>query len=258
MSVAQQLGLRAPEGDLFVQACSRWPGWVGEHPVLDVGVDLPGLRDWALDAPPAQANEVLLVLARLGAPDGGGERAATGALLWVLMPGAVRVAGRLAPFSNRIDELVAAQLWISARTLAWSEGVRVAPTVLMNTRREVLRDLGVTTTCHERERPVEDLDLLAGPVLEQTSAAAVDRLHGLLGEARRAGVVTREECQVLLALSEHARTRSTSCGRAGLLSRASTTRVARERGVSHTTVVRRAHRALEALRSTYAPQARTA
>jgi hypothetical protein len=222
-------------------------------------VDLPGLRDWALDAEPARANDVLLVLGRLGSPGGGDQRAATGALLWVLMPGAVRVATRLARFDDRIDELVAAQLWISARTLAWSDRVRVAPTVLMNTRREVLRDLGVTTHCHDRELAVEDLDLLAGPTpVETTSPAAVDRLHGLLRDARRAGVVSREECQVLLALSEHARTRSNNVGRAGLLSRASTARVGAERGMSHTTVVRRAYRALEALRSTYAPQAWTA
>lgn len=254
MSVARQLGLQAPEGELYLQACSRWPRWVAQDPVLGVGVDLPGLRAWALDAAPPRANEVLLALARLGAPDGGGDRTATGALLWVLMPGAVRVAARLASFSEQVDELVAAQLWISARTLAWSKGVRVAPTVLRNTRREVLRDLGITTTCAQRERPTYDLDLLAGPSGEGTCPAAVDRLHGLLGQARRAGVVTPEECHVLLALSEHACTRAISYGRAGLLSRASTARVAADRGMSHTTVVRRAHRALEALRATYAPQ----
>lgn len=255
MSVAQLLGLQAPEGELYEEACARWPAWVGQDPVLEVGVDLPGLREWCLDAPPTRANEVLLALARLGAPDGGGDRAATGAMLWVLMPGAVRVATRLAPFSDRVDELVAAQLWISARTLDWARGVRVAPTVLMNTRREVLRDLGVTSTCQERERPVDDLDQVPDRTREASCPGAVDRLHALLGQARRAGVVSPEECQVLLALSEHASTRATSYGSAGLLSRVSTARVAAERGMSHTTVVRRAYRALEALRATYAPQA---
>lgn len=254
MSVADQLGLQAPGGDLFNQACSRWPRWVERHEVLAVGVDLHGLRDWSLDADPARGNEVLLTLARLGAPDGEGEPAATGALLWVLMPGAIRLARQLARFDERIDELVAAQLWVSARSLAWSHRVRVAPTVLMNTRREVLRDLDVTTKFQRWERPVEDLDLLQGPLLERTCPTAVDRLHSLLDHACRAGVVTRQECQVLLELSEHSRTRSNSFGRAGLLSRGSTTRVAAERGVSHTTIVRRAHRALEALRDTYAPQ----
>lgn len=255
MSVATALGLTGWDCDLLATARSRWDTWAGLHPCLDVGVGPEGLRQWSLDAAPARANEVLLALARLGAPDGGGDRAATGAMLWVLMPGAVRVATRLAPFSDRVDELVAAQLWISARTLDWARGVRVAPTVLMNTRREVLRDLGVTSTCQERERPVDDLDQVPDRTREASCPGAVDRLHALLGQARRAGVVSPEECQVLLALSEHASTRATSYGSAGLLSRVSTARVAAERGMSHTTVVRRAYRALEALRATYAPQA---
>lgn len=55
MSVAQLLGLQAPEGELYEEACARWPAWVGQDPVLEVGVDLPGLREWCLDAPPARS-----------------------------------------------------------------------------------------------------------------------------------------------------------------------------------------------------------
>ncbi|WP_405034739.1 hypothetical protein [Ornithinimicrobium sp. LYQ103] len=257
-NVAAALGLTGMDCDLLVQAGSRWADWARTHPVLEVEVDLPGLRDWALDADPVQANGVLLALAQLGAPDGGDERAATGMLLWVLMPGAVRLARRLAPFGPQVDEVVAAQLWISARTVAWQNRVKVAPSVLLSTRREVLLDLGVTTPWRDREELVDDLDRLPEPAIAASSPRTVDLVHALLADARRRGVVSREDCRVLLALSEHTSTPCTGNGRGGLLSRAAAHRVAREHGVSRTTIFRRAHRALVALQDAYADQVRIA
>lgn len=258
MSVAQLLGLQAPEGELYEEACARWPAWVGQDPVLEVGVDLPGLREWCLDAPPARANEVLLALAELGAPDGGGEAAATGMLLWVLMPGAVRLSRSLVRYGPDVDAAVAAQLWISARTVAWRNRVKVAPSVMLSARRGVLLDLEVTARWVDHETPSEDMDLLPAPAPDGGSAGAVDLVHELLADARRRGVVSRQDCRVLLDLSEHTTTRTTTLCRAGLLSRAAAHQVAREHGSSRTTIFRRAHRALEALQATYADRARTA
>ncbi|MFB9733431.1 hypothetical protein [Ornithinimicrobium kibberense] len=258
MSVATALGLTGWDCDLLATARSRWDTWAGLHPCLEVGVGPEGLRQWSLDAAPARANEVLLALAELGAPDGGGETAATGVLLWVLMPGAVRLSRSLARYGPDVDEAVAAQLWISGRTVAWRNRVKVAPSVMLSARRGVLLDLEVTARWVDHETPSEDMDLLPAPAPDGGSAGAVDLVHELLADARRRGVVSRQDCQVLLDLSEHTTTRTTTLCRAGLLSRAAAHQVAREHGSSRTTIFRRAHRALEALQATYADRARTA
>ena len=65
------------------------------------------------------------------------------ALAWLLVPGACLLANRLATLSPVIDELVAAQLWIEVRTFGPGGGRRVAATILRNTRKGVLRELGV-------------------------------------------------------------------------------------------------------------------
>ena len=198
MSVAQQLGLTEPYGDLMVCAGERWGRWRCTRPVLDVCEDLQGLRDWVRQAEPHDANQVLLALGELGAVDGHDDPAATTALLWLLLPGAVGIARSLQPLSTRIDELVAAQLWICARTLSWSKGIWVAATVLMNTRREVLTDLGLGQGARaaRTESASPDLDLvlaLAGPSAHLVGhtkehdhlTAEADYLHGLLQVTRR-------------------------------------------------------------------------
>ncbi|SOC51187.1 hypothetical protein [Ornithinimicrobium cerasi] len=258
MSVAAALGLTGWDCELLTTARSRWDTWNGQHTCLDVGVGLEGLRQWSLDADPPRANEVLLALAELGAPDGGGEAAATGVLLWVLMPGAVRLSRALSRYGPDVDEVVAAQMWICARTVAWRNRVRVAPSVLLSARRGVLLDLQVTARWADAETPSQDMDLLPAATPDKGSSGAVDLVHELLADARRRGVVSGQDCRVLLDLAEHATTRTTTLCRAGLLSRAAAHQVAREHGTSRTTVFRRAHRALEALQATYADRARTA
>ena len=62
--------------------------------------------------------------------------------LWLLLPGASLLARRLRGFSPIIDELVAAQLWVEARTLPATTTQRVAAIILRNTLREVLLELG--------------------------------------------------------------------------------------------------------------------
>ncbi len=270
MSLATQLGLEQPQGDLLVSACARWEGWQQAHPVLAVCDDLLGLRDWVRAAAPDEANEVLLALAELGAADGGDDPAATAVLVWLLLPGAVGVARALMPLSERIDELVAAQLWICARTVSWRKHVWVAATVLMNTRREVMTDLGLSMDARaaRAELPSADPEHLTGPGLSaqpvgtcvphSTAAADVDLLHGLLQDATGAGVVSPDDCHLLLRLAEHASTRRGGRGRGGLFARSSAADVAQEWGVSRATVTRRADRALRALQDSYARTARVA
>lgn len=265
MSVAQQLGLEVPYGDLMICAGERWGHWQSSHPVLRVCEDLFSLRDWVWHAEPNDANEVLLALGELGAVDGGDDPAATTALLWLLLPGAVGIARSLQSLSNRIDELVAAQLWICARTLSWAKDIRVAATVLKNTRREVLTDLGVghDAKAARTESASSDLDLvlaMAGPsayMVGHTPAndhwtAEADLLYGLLQDATNAGVVSSQDCDLLLQLAEHADTTRNGRGRAGLIGRTSAAQVAHAHGLSRATIARRADRALNALRYAYA------
>lgn len=270
MSLATQLGLEQPHGDLLVSACARWKEWQCTHPVLGVCDDLLDLPGWVRLATPDEANEVLLALAELGAADGGDDPAATAALLWLLLPGAVGIAHALMPLSERIDELVAAQLWISARTVSWAKGIWVAATVLMNTRREVMTDLGLSMDprAARAEVPSADPELLMAPgvgarpvgvcVPQGAAAADIGALHELLEDATGAGVVDEDDCHLLLRLAEHADTPRGGRGRGGLFARSSAADVAREWSVSRATVTRRAERALRALQDTYAKTVRSA
>lgn len=262
MSLETQLGLEAPHGDLWVLACEGWHGWKHTAAVLDVCDDLTDLRPWVRRAEHAEANLVLLTLAELGAEDGGDDPAATGALLWLLLPGAIRMAHALSPLSERIDQLVAAQLWISARTVSWRKGVRVASTVLMNTRREVLTDLGVSASARPRETPVRDVEMLelaghrrSGP---PSTSGSCDLLYDLLEAAADEGLVGLEDCRILLELAEVAQSPRACRGLAGLLAREAASSVAARRGISRSTVARRARRSLAVLQHTYATQVRSA
>ncbi|USQ77789.1 hypothetical protein [Ornithinimicrobium cryptoxanthini] len=255
MSLERQLGL---EAEPLVAACSRWCAWQRFHPILGVCDDVHDLRAWVKQADPAEANEVLLALGEIGAVDGGDDPLASTVLLWLLLPGAIRMARSLLPLSDRIDELVAAQLWICVRTVSWRKRVRVASTVLMNTRREVLTDLGVSSSGRPRVFPTANVELLEGSPSPQDNDAAFDLLHSLLQEATSTGLVSRDDCQLLLRLAERSDAVRVACGHGGLLARSATSSVASEWGLSRSTITRRAQRALAALHHAYASEPRSA
>lgn len=262
MSVGTQLGLEMPDGDLWVSACDRWHGWRRARPELEVCDELVDLPAWVRQHEDRdEVNEVLLALAEMGAVDGGDDPAATGALLWLLLPGAIRLANSLSPLSVRIDELVAAQLWICGRTVSWPKRVQVASTVLLNARREVLTDLGVGNSGRRREVPVQDVELLERAAHPDGGPAVTgpwDRLYDLLGDVTEKGLVDLDDCRILLELAEVARSPRAGRGLGGLLARDAASRVAARRGVSRSTVARRARGALAVLQDTYSTQARSA
>lgn len=143
MSVATQLGLADPDQELLAQARQAWTGWCVEHPALGVVEDLLDLPAWLKAASPQDADDVLHALAQMASPRSGDDITAAGALAWLLLPGACLVAHRLRSLTNRIDEVVAAQLWLEVRSFRWESLRKVAANITMNTRRGVLRDLGV-------------------------------------------------------------------------------------------------------------------
>ena len=142
MSVGEQLGLDDPNDGLRVQARARWDLWADRYPQLGAFAGPESLREWLRAADPDARDEALSALGALGSRDGADDCAAAGALLWVLLPGASLLARRLRGFSPIIDELVAAQLWLEARTLPATTTQRVAAIILRNTLREVLRRAG--------------------------------------------------------------------------------------------------------------------
>jgi len=255
MNVAMHLGVADPDSEVLVAGRSRWPEWQRDCAALrpiDELADLPG---WLRAADRESADRVMLALAELSSPHGGDDTTATGMLTWVLVPGAVLLAFRLSPFSRRIDEILAAQLWLEARTFPWQHGHKVAANILMNTRRRVLRDLGVTDAAAARVIPLPPTaDVWTEAVSDAgcVEPAPEDELAEILTVARRQGVLSEDDIDLLLSLAgaaDAAKPARSGRGHAGLMAPAASDVVAAARGVSSRTVRRRALDSVTALRA---------
>ena len=305
MSVGDQLGLD-DNSELLDQARQKWPAWVAADPRLGVVEEFDDLRAWLPSVGSAASDEVLLALAMLAAPEGGDDIAAAAALAKCLLPGACRLAGWLSTLPprevfrdsqpvaagswsavERIDELVASQLWIEVRTFKWRRLRKVAANILINTRVGVLREVGdffhvsradrtwANTTLVESfstgdltsadgagysaEMPTERVahalfhrpEILAdstGPEQEEPSAA--EELLELLAWACDHQVISAADRYLLLCLVEEAdrvETRNLARGYGGLLSNEVSSRVAPRVGVSEATVRRHGSRSMRAL-----------
>ena len=267
MSVAAQLGLDDPAGGLLARARTDWPAWCGRDPRLAVVDALLALPGWIRSADRDDVDDVLHRLARLGSPTGGDDIAAAGALAWLLLPGAIQVAHRLRDMTPRIDECVAAQLWIEVRTFAWERRRKVAANIVMNLRRGVLRELGAVehvravdpTWAHAMPlAPEADLwRFIDARAAEPVGLEPEEELAELLSWATSQRVIDEHDRELLVGLAEAACqmevTRSRE-GRGGLCSRSGSSVVAARHGVSEATVRRRARRSIRALADAYARQ----
>ncbi|MBU4215908.1 MAG: hypothetical protein KJ792_14805 [Actinobacteria bacterium] len=267
MSVAAQLGLDDTASGLLAQARTEWPAWCGRVPRLAVVDDLLDLPGWIRSADRDYVDDVLHELARLGSPTGGDDLAAAGALAWLLLPGAIQVARRLRDMTPRIDECVAAQLWIEVRSFAWERRRKVAGNIVMNLRRGVLRELGAA----EHLRAVDPAWARAMPIAPEADLWRVldaraaeppgvqpeEELAELLSWAMSHRVIDEHDRDLLVGLAEAACqlevTRSRE-GRGGLCSRSGSSAVAARHGISEATVRRRARRSMRALAEAYARQ----
>jgi hypothetical protein len=265
MSVATHLDLADPTSGLLGQAVQRWPLWHREYEELQVVDELLDLPAWIRAAERPPVDDVLHRLARLGSPESGDDRVAAGALAWLLLPGAVLVAQRLRHLSPRIDELVAAQLWLEVRGFDWQRRRKVAANIVMNTRRGVLRDLGVGDYDPTWARVVP-----LAPDAEQWQALASEpapsvpdapaELAGLFEWAKRHTLIDDRDARLLIDLAVVAAevgVRRSRDGRSGLCARSVTPTVAAKYGVSEATVRRRARQNLETLAAAW-PQRRSA
>jgi hypothetical protein len=293
MSVGDQLGLD-DNSELLDQARSKWPDWVAADSRLDVVAEFDDLRAWLPSVDRDASDEVLLALAMLAAPDGGDDIAAAAALAKCLLPGACRLAGWLSTLPpkevfrdsqplvggtwsavERIDELVASQLWIEVRTFPWRRLRKVAANILMNTRVGVLREVGDFFCVSRADRTwanttlVESLssgemptgrvagalfhrpEILAdksGPDHDEPSAT--EELLELLAWACERRVISDADRYLLLCLVEEAdrvETRNLTRGYGGLIGNELSSRVAPRVGVSEATVRRHASRSMRAL-----------
>jgi hypothetical protein len=247
MDIAVVLGL-GRGGPQLEAAAEAWRSWVAAEDALP---DLPGLADlpdWARAQSAGRVDEVLWTLARLGAPDGGGESAAVAALAWLLLPGARRVARSLG--GGRYAEDVAAQLWLECVCFPWPRLRRVAANVLWNVHRAVATGYGL----HGREVLVDPTDVLweHAPAAPPPVGAgpASERLADLLEAAAASQRLSEPDVHLLLALADgaprspfHPRPR-----RGGLMAAGHAEQLGAQLGLSGRTVRRRASAALGVLR----------
>lgn len=258
MSVATQLGLADPEGDLLGQARTMWPTWCAHNPCLNVVDDLLDLPPWLRAADPEAGDSVLRRLAELASPTAGDDVVAAGALAWLLLPGACLMAHRLRSLTSRIDEVVAAQLWLEIRSFPWQRQRKVAANIVMNTRRGVLRELGVGQSAREADptwaRSLQcDPDSPVWAVMEsrqEPQSRSAAELADVLAWALERSVIDETDRDLLLTLAEVADRAGVSHngrGRSGLCSHTVATTVASLLGVSPITIRRRATAALSAL-----------
>ena len=258
MSVGEQLGLDDPNDGLRVLARQRWDLWADRYPELRDFAGPESLPKWLRDADPDARDEVLSALGALGSRHGGDDCAAAGTLLWLLLPGASLLARRLQGFSPIVDELVAAQLWVEARTLPATTTQRVAAIILRNTLREVLVELGrlpVRDRTWERCAVLEPSSpqLLEFPAPSDGHGSGVE-LERLLQRACREAVISPSERHLLLSLVRASDTDLLARRKAlgGLMSHPVTDAVGAELGVAGRTVRRHATATIKGLARVYA------
>lgn len=256
MGVAAMLGVDDVESPPMVAARAGWASWTLREPALSVVEDLLDLPDWTRTAGPGPKDAALRCLAKLGAADGVDDRAAVTALTWALVPGAATIARRLADLAGNIDELVASHLWSSARTFAWQHRRATASSILRDTRRGVLAELGVGEWARRQDRtwaetvPVEPVSpaWLRAPAAPTTVDPCTELLV-LLDDATCTGVITGADRQLLIDLAIAADRASAPGrrGRAGLMVPAASQQVADRWGMSSRSVRRRAARSIDLL-----------
>lgn len=279
MNVGELLDLEENSA-LLDQARQRWDMWVETDARLSVVERFDDLRTFLATATTDEADQCLLGLAMLGAPDGGDDVAAAAALAKALLPGASLLASRLTvnlsrrhfrpQEPRRVNELVASQLWLEVRSFPWRRLTKVGGNILMNTRAGVLHECDDFGQLERVDRtwahtlPVDSsLDMAARGVAEWVrrggatvlfgegdEASALEELLDVLEWGCANEVISDGDRSLLLCMIDEAsRTeiRSTSRGKGNLCANSLAAKVAPRIGVSAATIRRRAARSIEAL-----------
>lgn len=255
VSVADRCGLGDPRGFVLRPVRDAWPRWSEQHAELEAVEDPVALVAWTRSVSSAEANSVLAVLAALTSS----EPSSVTALVWALLPGAERLARRLADLHPDIDGLVAGQLWIEAARAHLQSSGKVAAMILAETRREVLAELGVGERGRRRDPALAEAiydDAALGVIPDANGdpplGQAPDGEHELAGLMRAAWVEKVVNSYDLYLVEELARIAHelgapAHRGRLGLTSPAVVAVAESQRGVSARTLRRRASDALDRL-----------
>lgn len=247
MNVATCLGVDTVERPAMRWARQHWREWGAIEPSLAVVSDVLDLPQWMRPASPSACDEVLGALARMTATDVN----AISVMTWLLVPGAVAVARQLADLSPDIDAHVARELWLAVQAYDGRPGRRVAATLLVRARREVMADLGVGDAAWRRDRAWA-CAIPMGSVPEGPAAAGgveVDperELADFLDVACERGALSRVQRQLLLDVAWEAARMGVPAkrGRGGLTTPSVAQMVADQQDASARTVRRRAATAL--------------
>jgi hypothetical protein len=258
VSVQTQLGLYDEDNGLLAHAGQNWASWIDRFPCLSGIGGVESLRAWLRAAEPAAADEVLHALVSLASPSGGDDASAAAMVAWALLPGASVLAQRLHTLSPRIDEIVAAQLWIEIRTFPWQRLRKVAANILANTRTGVLRECGARRQIERVDRTWSSARLVDPTAVfwtrvsapDDASQSAAHELAEVLEWAGAVNVISDTDRLLLLSLAETADCfgpARTGRGWCGLMANKLSADVADRLGMSPTTVRRRARKAITAL-----------
>ena len=175
--------------------------WGHLEPAIDGWADLDDLRTAVHDRTDLELGDRLLAaLVRLAAVTGHGDVLAARVVLQLLVPGAIRLGQSLTAMIGdpaTSEAAVFAELTILIRTYPWQRRPRrIAANLLLDCRQRLIR-------YQNRSRA----EISAGLALHDTPATAThaadsdDRLalHDLLWWARRRGILSRFEAQLLVA-----------------------------------------------------------
>jgi hypothetical protein len=258
VSVELQLGLRNENDGLLALAGQNWASWADRFTCLSDIEGVGSMRGWLRAAEPATADEVLHALVTLASQSGGDDPSAAAIVAWALLPGASVLAQRLQTLSPRIDEIVAAQLWIEIRTFPWQRLRKVAANILANTRTGVLRECGAHRQIERVDRTWSSARLIDPTAVfwtkvcthDDASQSAARELVEVLEWARAVNVISDSDRSLLLSLAETADAFAparTGRGWSGLMANDLSADVADRLGISPITVRRRARKAIRAL-----------
>jgi len=250
MSVAKCMGVDDVDGPQMMQMRSRWSQWSEVEPGLAVVDDPLALPRVMRRSEPEQRDTVLGALLRLGVV----EQSATVALVWLLAPGATKLAWRLRDLSRDIDELVAGQLWIQVREHDPDDARYVAAKILNRTEREVMVELAVGDLAKRRD-PTWAKAVLTDrfdesiPDQESDEDTAREELHLLLRKALDSGSLSDVDRDLLLDLAHAANMLNAPLrrGRAGLTTPSVAQMVSDDHAMAARTIRRHAADALDGL-----------
>ncbi len=249
MSVATCLGLDYPDGPPLLAAAAAWQRWCHQDPALAVVNDLVDLPEWTRRAEIAEKDLLLSrlhVMAQLDAE-------AAVVVSWLLLPGASRLASRMADLSSEIDALVAGALWIRVRTRPASRCV--ALTILREVRQSVLSELGIgeygrrADPVWTRTKTYDDPGVLRQRRDLEPIVSAESESGFLVQAAVLDGAITSSDANLLLSLAQAAEELGTHArrGRAGLMAPAVIDAVTSQWPTSARSIRRRVGEILERL-----------